>query len=196
MQRRTALFGLTLIAIAAASSGWTAFAQALAPASGGEIRFELQDTYGRTVGSADLHGRWTLVFFGYTSCPDICPTVLLEIAKALAQLGPFVERVQPIFVSVDPQRDTPKILREYVNDFDGRILALTGTPDQLNRAAKSFGVQFFKIPGSAPDNYTIAHSSIMTLLGPEGGLVTRMSTDVSADQIATTLKKLMPLDGF
>lgn len=195
MQHRAALFGLTLIAIGTACSERTVVTQAMAPATGADIGFELQDTQGRTVSSTNLRGRWALVFFGYASCPDICPTVLLAIAKVLAQLGPLAERVQPIFVSVDPQRDTPKILSEYVNDFDGRILALTGTPDQLDRAAKSFGVEFFKIPGSAPDNYTIAHSAVVTLLGPEGGLVMRMSTDVSADQIATTLIKLIRLDG-
>jgi protein SCO1/2 len=195
MDRRTALLGLAVIAIGAASGGRAA-AEALAPASGSEIRFELKDTQGRTVSGADLRGRWVLVFFGYTSCPDLCPTVLLEIAQALAQLGPMARRVQPIFVSVDPERDTPKILREYVNDFDERILPLTGTADQLDRAAKSFGIQFFRISGSGPDDYTIAHSALITLLGPEGGLVMRISTDVSAEQIASKLKKLIGVNGF
>ena len=104
--------------------------------------------------------------------------------------------MQPIFVSVDPERDTPKILRAYVNDFDERILPLTGTADQLDRAAKSFGIEFFRISGSAPDDYTIAHSALMTLLGPEGGLVMRISTDISAEQIASKLKKLIGVDGF
>ena len=196
MHRRTAVLGLALIAIGAVSSGRSAGTEAFAPAVGAEIRFELQDTKGGTVSSTDLRGRWVLVFFGYTSCPDLCPTVLLEIARTLAQLGPLAERVQPIFVSVDPQRDTPKVLREYVNDFDERILPLTGTPEQLDRAAKSFGVEFFKIPGSAPSDYTIAHSAIITLLGPEGGVVMRMSTDVSADQLASKLIKLIEVDGL
>src|SRR5262249_36253644 len=138
-----------------------------------------------------LRGRWLLVFFGYTSCPDLCPTVLLEIAQALPQLGPMATRVQPIFVSVDPERDTAKELQDYVNGFDPRILPLTGTEDQLARAAKSFGVAFYKVPGSGPDDYTIAHSAIMTLVGPEGGLVMRFSSDASAAQIAATLRKLV-----
>jgi protein SCO1 len=195
MYRRSALLGLAVIAIGAAS-GRRAAAEASAPAAGDEVKFELKDTQGRTVSSADLRGRWVLVFFGYTSCPDLCPTVLLEIAQALAQLGPMAGRVQPIFVSVDPERDTPKILRAYVNDFDERILPLTGTADQLDRAAKSFGIEFFRISGSAPDDYTIAHSALMTLLGPEGGLVMRISTDISAEQIASKLKKLIGVDGF
>jgi protein SCO1/2 len=136
------------------------------------------------------------VFFGYTSCPDLCPTVLLAIAQALGQLGPTAQWVQPIFISVDPQRDSPKALQDYVNNFNERILPLTGTADQLNRAVKAFGVEFFKIPGSAPDSYTIAHSAIVTLIGPEGGLVMRLSADASADQIASTLRKLIDVRGL
>lgn len=195
MNRRGALFGLALMAIGATSYGRAAGAERLAPAAGTEIQFELEDTQGRAVGSTDLRGRWVLVFFGYTSCPDLCPTVLLEIAQALAQLGPVAARVQPIFVSVDPQRDTSKKLREYVNDFDERIMPLTGTAEQLDRAAESFGVEFFKIAGSASDDYTIAHSAIITLLGPEGGLVMRISADVSADQMASKLRKLIEAEG-
>jgi len=196
MYRRTAVLGLALLGIGAVSGGRAAGTEAFAPAVGTEIRFALQDTQGGTVSSADLRGRWVLVFFGYTSCPDLCPTALLEIAQTLVQLGPLAARVQPIFVSIDPQRDTPKILEEYVSDFDKRILPLTGNPEQLDRAAKSFGVEFFKIPGSAPDAYTFAHSAIITLLGPEGGLAMRISTDVSADQMASKLKKLIEVDGF
>jgi protein SCO1/2 len=88
------------------------------------------------------------------------------------------------------------MLREYVNDFDERILPLTGTAEQLDRTAKSFGVEFFKVPGSAPDDYTIAHSAFMTLIGPEGGLVMRFSTNVSASQIAAKLRKLIDIGGF
>lgn len=195
MYRRTALFGLSLMAIGTVSGVPSAGTEATVPVAGAEIRFELQDTQGKTVSSADLRGRWVLAFFGYTSCPDICPTTLFDIAQALARLGPSAARVQPIFISVDPQRDTPKILREYVNDFDARILPLTGTADELDRAAKSFGVAFFKVPGSSPDDYTIAHSAIITLIGPEGGLVTRFSTNVSTDQIASKLRRLIDMDG-
>ena len=96
---------------------------------------------------------------------------MARVNEALAQLGPAAGRVQPIFVSVDPARDTAKELQDYVNDFDPRILPLRGTGDQLARAAKSFGVAFFKVPGSGPDDYTIAHSAILTLVGPEGAHV-------------------------
>lgn len=163
----------------------------MAPTAGAEVRFELQDTQGRTVRAANLRGRWVLVFFGYTSCPDICPTTLFEIAQALLRLGPLAARVQPVFVSVDPQRDTPKMLREYTSDFDARILPLTGTAEQLDRVAKAFGIEFFKVPGASADDYTIAHSAVITLMGPEGGLVTRFPADVSADEIVVKLRKLI-----
>src|SRR5260370_20848483 len=99
-------------------------AEEAAPAAGTEIRFELVDTNGNAVRSADLRGRWLLVFFGYTSCPDLCPTALNEIAGALAQLGRLAARVQPVFVSLDPERDRPQALREDVQGFDTPILAL------------------------------------------------------------------------
>jgi len=195
MCRRTALFGLSLLAIGAVSWVCPSRAEELAPAAGAEIRFELQDTLGRTVSGTDLRKRWVLAFFGYTSCPDICPTTLFDIAQALAQLGPLAARVRALFISVDPKRDTPKTLREYVSEFDEHILPLTGTAAQLDRAAKSFGVAFFKVPGSAPNDYTIAHSAFITLIGPEGGLVTRFSTNVSADQLASKLRKLIDMGG-
>jgi protein SCO1/2 len=100
-------------------------------------------TGGNRVRAADLRGRWLLIFFGYTYCPDLCPTALSEIAGALAKLGPLAAQVQVIFVSIDPQRDTPKALSEYVQHFDARILPLTGNAEQLARAAGSFGIVFY-----------------------------------------------------
>jgi protein SCO1/2 len=191
MLRRTAVLGLALIAGWALLQSQATAAKGAAPAVGAEIAFELQDISGRAVRSTDLRGRWLLVFFGYTSCPDICPTVLVEIAQALRQLDALAGRLQAVFVTVDPQRDKPQELRDYVNHFDERILPLTGTADQIARAAGAFGVTFFRVSGSAPDNYTIAHSAILTLVGPEGGLVKRFSTDASANQIASELRKLI-----
>jgi protein SCO1 len=189
MHRRAVLTGFAVTAAVLVSPALPA--EEGAPSAGSEISFELLDTEGKPVRGNDLRGRWLLVFFGYTSCPDLCPTVLLEIAQALPQLGPAAAHVQPVFVSVDPERDTAQKLQDYVNAFDPRIVPLTGTQDQLAGAAKSFGVAFFKVPGAGPDDYTIAHSAILTLVGPEGGLVTRFSSDASADQIAATLRKLV-----
>jgi cytochrome oxidase Cu insertion factor (SCO1/SenC/PrrC family) len=166
-------------------------ADAAAPAFGTEIEFELTDASGKRVRAVDLRGRWLLIFFGYTYCPDLCPTALNEIAGALAQLGPLAAQVQPVFVSIDPQRDTPQALREYVQSFDARILPLSGNAEQLARAAGSLGVVFYKVPGPTPDEYTFAHNAIVTLVGPEGGIVTRFSSDAVVDDLARTLRRLI-----
>jgi protein SCO1/2 len=164
---------------------------AAAPAFGTGIDFELTDSNGNRVRAVDLRGRWLLTFFGYTYCPDLCPTTLGEIAGALALLGPLAAQVQPVFVSIDPQRDTPEALREYVQNFDARILPLSGNAEQLARAAGSFGVVFYKVPGPTPDEYTFAHSAIVTLVGPEGGIVTRFSSDAMVDDLARALRRLI-----
>jgi protein SCO1/2 len=166
-------------------------ADAAAPAFGTVIDFELTDTGGNLVRAVDLRGRWLLIFFGYTYCPDLCPTALSEIAGALAQLGPLAAQVQPIFISIDPQRDTPEALREYVRNFDKRILPLSGNAEQLARAAGSVGVVFYKVPSPTPDEYTFAHNAIVTLIGPEGGIVTRFSSDAVADDLARALRRLI-----
>jgi protein SCO1 len=166
-------------------------ADAAAPVFGTVIDFELTDASGNRVRGVDLRGRWLLIFFGYTYCPDLCPTTLSEIAGALAQLGPLAARVQPVFVSIDPQRDTPKALSEYVQDFDARILPLSGNAEQLARAAGSFGSVFYKVPGPTPDEYTFAHNAIVTLVGPEGGIVTRFSSDAVVDDLARALRRLI-----
>jgi protein SCO1/2 len=171
-------------------------AEAAAPPFGTVIDFELTDADGHRVRAVDLRGRWLVVFFGYTYCPDLCPTTLSEIAGAVAQLGPLAAQVQPIFVSIDPQRDTPKALREFVRNFDARILPLSGNTEQLARAAGSFGVAFFKVPGPTPDEYTFAHNAIVTLVGPEGGIVTRVSTDAAVDDLARVLRRLIDPAGY
>src|SRR6516162_5188646 len=165
-------------------------ADAAAPAFGTVIDFELTDAGGNRVRAVDLRGRWLLIFFGYTSCPDLCPTTLSEITAALAQLGPLAARVQPVFVSIDPQRDTPQALHEYVQNFDARILPLSGNAEQLARAAGSIGVVFYKVPGPTPDEYTFAHN-VVTLVGPEGGIVTRFSSDAMVDDLARALRRLI-----
>jgi protein SCO1/2 len=166
-------------------------ADAAAPGFGTRIEFELTDAGGNRVRAVDLRGRWLLIFFGYTYCPDLCPTALGEIAGALAQLGPLAAQVQPVFVSIDPQRDTPEALREYVQNFDARILPLSGNAEQLAQAAGSVGVVFYKVPGPTPDEYTFAHNAIVTLVGPEGGIVTRFSSDAVVDDLARALRRLI-----
>lgn len=160
---------------------------------GSKVVIDLPDERGKLIRTEDFSGKWLLVFFGYTSCPDICPTTLFEVAETLKQLGNFAGKIQPIFISIDPERDQPQQLREYVSSFDSRILPLAGSPDRIARSAHSFGVSYFKVPGLRAGDYTIAHSTFMSIVGPEGGLVARLSTDRTSDQIASQLRKLMDI---
>ena len=188
---------LTLAAAGALGAAWVSLVEAPAPkvatsgtaAIGGP--FTLVSTNDGNVTDQTYRGKWLLIFFGYTFCPDLCPTTLSEIAGALAQLGPLAAHVQPVFVSIDPHRDTPKALREYVENFDARILPLSGNVEQLARAAASVGVVFYKVPGPTPDEYTFAHNAVVTLVGPEGGIVTRFSSDVVVDDLARALRRLI-----
>ena len=200
MHRRPVLAGLVAVATGAVlpARGHEAVtsrdreaATATAPAFGTVIEFELRDMKGKGVRAADLRGQWLLVFFGYTRCPDVCPTTLSAIAGALSRLGALAARVRPVFVSIDPEHDTPRLLPEYVQSFDQRILPLTGTALQLTKAADACGIVFYKVPGPTPDDYTFAHNAILTLVGPEGGLVARFSSDTSADDLAGALRRLI-----
>ena len=103
--------------------------------------------------------------------------------------------MQPVFVSIDPERDTPAALREYVENFDARIVPLTGSPAQLTRAANACGVVFYKVPGPAPDDYTFAHNAVLTLVGPEGGIVSRFASDAAAADLVPTLRRLVEATG-
>jgi protein SCO1/2 len=195
LPRRTRRRSLVLVALGLALASWRPAhaAGSLTGATRPDLLapFELIDTQGRPVSDRDLRGRWLLVFFGYTFCPDICPTVLREIAEALDQLGPLAGRIQPIFISIDPKRDTPARLAYYLRSLDGRILGLTGTAEQVSRAADAYGVTYYNVPGSSAGDYTTAHNVLVTVIGPEGGIVTRFSSDDSVEHIAAVLRKLV-----
>jgi protein SCO1/2 len=182
-------------------SGWLLLALMLAPLSvvTGALSaqsaldrpFALLGTSGHIVTDKDLRGGWLLVFFGYTNCPDICPTTLNSVVTVLDRLGPNAARLRPVFITVDPARDTSEALRAYVTAFDPRIIALTGDDDQIGRAAATFGARFFKEPGTQPGEFTMAHSAMVYVIGPEGGLVTQFANANDPDTIATTLATLM-----
>lgn len=166
---------LVLLAAASAYAGW----RMLAPASPPTARqmgqalvrseFELVDHHGDSVTAKDFAGRWQLVFFGYTYCPDVCPTTLATIAEALDALGDDVDRVAPLFITVDPARDTPDVLAEYMAAFHPGLVGLTGTPAQVEAAAKSFRVYHARAEeADAPDGYLMAHSGYIYLMTPDG----------------------------
>ncbi len=152
--------------------------------------FQLVDQNGKTVTDADLKGKWSLVYFGYTHCPDACPTALNDISIALADLGPKRDAVRPVFITVDPERDTPKSLKAYVTSFDAPILALTGSPEQVAKAAKGYRVYYAKHPEAGGD-YSMDHSSVIYVMDPGGRFTASFTHESAPEQIAERLKKLI-----
>lgn len=160
-------------------------------------RYLLMDVQGRAVTQEDFRGRFQLVTFGFVSCPDVCPTTLLEFKHVLDFLGSDARRLQPIFITVDPERDTANVLREYAAAFDTRILALTGSPELVRRAADSFRVQYEQVrePGAAADNYTMNHTAGMVLLDGQGRFVVRFAYGMSASAIAQRIRSELNAGG-
>lgn len=156
-------------------------------------RYLLQDPNGRSVTSEDFRGRFQLISFGYTYCPDICPTTLVEMAEILKQLGDSAVHVQPIFISVDPERDTGKILKTYTEFFDPRILGLTASPALVRRAADNFKIRYAKVrePGTAPDRYAVDHSAGMILLGPDGAFIKKFAFAMPVTNITEQIRNFI-----
>lgn len=135
--------------------------------------FQLTDQNGRRVNSDQLAGKYRIVYFGYTFCPDVCPVDLQLITAALRQFeasdAARAARVQPIFITTDPARDTPAVLRDFTEDFHPRLIALTGSPHEIGRVARAYGVYFEARPREAgADGYLVDHNRIAVLYGPEG----------------------------
>ena len=160
----------------------------LASAIGGPFRLVDQD--GKTVTDADLKGKWSLVYFGYTHCPDACPTALNDIAVALDELGAKRAEVRPVFITVDPERDTPAVLNSYVTAFDAPILALTGTAEEVAQAAKGYRVYYAKHP-EADGDYSMDHSSVIYVMDPQGRFTASFTHESTPEEIAERLKKLL-----
>jgi len=160
-------------------------------------RYLLMAPNGRSVTSEDFRGRLQLISFGFTSCPDVCPTTLLEMAHVLAALGDKARHLQPIFITVDPQRDTAQVMGAYTAAFDARILGLTGPAALVQRAAANFKVQFEKIqePGAGPDVYTMDHSAGMFLLGPDGNLVAKFGYGATVAEITERIQYWLTVAG-
>jgi protein SCO1 len=152
--------------------------------------FELTDHLGMVKRDEDFAGKWLLVFFGFTNCPDVCPTTLSEVAAVMEGLGDGTERVQPLFVSIDPERDTPAALADFVPLFDAGIIGLTGTPDQIAATAKGFFVYYEKIEeAAAPGGYAMSHSSQLFLFDPQAQFVKTYRYGTSAEEILADLRE-------
>ncbi len=187
------LFALILsLLIAGCSPGEADEAPPLAGASIGGP-FTLTNQNGERVSDADFAGRYRLVYFGFTYCPDVCPVDLQLIGQGLRQLeasDPEVAaRVQPIFISVDPERDTPAVLKEYVAAFHPRLIGLTGTPEEIAAVAKSHGVYYMKEQAEGASDYLVNHSRIAMLFGPQGEPIAIIPHDQGAAAIAEELKR-------
>ncbi|OWQ87750.1 SCO family protein [Roseateles aquatilis] len=130
--------------------------------------FSLPDQYGRTRSLDDFKGKVVVVFFGFTQCPDVCPTTLAELAQVKKALGPDGDKVQGVFITVDPERDKPELLKAYLESFDPGFVALRGSPEQLKEVAKEFKVYYAKVPGKTPDSYTMDHTAASFLFDPQG----------------------------
>jgi protein SCO1/2 len=153
-------------------------------------KFSLIDDNGKPFTEADLKGKWHLVFFGYTHCPDVCPTALNDLSLALDKLGAKKSKVGIVFVSVDPDRDTPAVLKSYVESFDGPIVGLTGTPAAVAQIAQDYKVYYAKHP-RADGGYDMDHSSLIYVMDPEGRFTATFTPDDSEDTIVSRMAKLI-----
>lgn len=161
-----------------------------APPIGGP--FMLTATDGSTVTDETYRGKILLIYFGYTTCPDACPTTLNNIAGALAELGALADRIQPIFITIDPKRDTRDVLANYVTAFDPRIIGLTGTADQIAGAAKAYGVYYAPYKtADAPDGYLMDHTSVVFVMNEQHRFVASFTQETPAAQMADRLRKLI-----
>lgn len=198
MPRRTILiFAAAVLLIALGIAGFALVSQrAHQPLSSGVALvggpFSLVDQDGKRVTEKDFLGKYMLVFFGYTFCPDVCPTELQVMTAALDQMGPEAEKIQPVFISIDPERDTPQVLKAYVGNFGPRLIGLTGTPEEVAAVAKAYRVYYAKAGNaSSATDYLMDHSSIIYLMGPDGRFVTHMPYTTDAAKLAQELKETL-----
>jgi len=152
--------------------------------------FTLTDHNGKSVTEKTFAGRWMLIYFGYTYCPDVCPTALGVVSVALDGLSPAERgKLVPLFITVDPDRDRPEVMKDYVTAFAPDMIGLIGTAEQTNAAKKAFKVYAEKAKGGDQENYTVDHSSILYLMGPDGKFVQHFPHGTTAQDLLAGLKK-------
>ena len=184
-----ALFGALGLAAAGCSPGGASEP----PLKGSSIngRFSLIDQDGRPADDSRFDGKYRIVYFGFTHCPDVCPTDLVQIGQGLKRFEKAdparAARVQPIFISVDPERDSPAVLKQFVSAFHPRLIGLTGNEQQLAEARKNFAVYSAKEPSGG--TYTVNHSRITFLIGPRGEPITMLPADKGAEAVAAELDR-------
>ena len=154
--------------------------------------FTLVDQTGKTVTDQDFRGRYMLVFFGFTHCPDICPAELQVMSAALDELGPKADEVVPVFITLDPERDTQAAMGAYVKNFGSRFVGLTGSPEQIAAAAKAYRVAYSKFQeDKASSDYSIDHSALVYLMGKDGQYITHFAYGTPASKMTETLRRYL-----
>jgi cytochrome oxidase Cu insertion factor (SCO1/SenC/PrrC family) len=154
--------------------------------------FTLEDGDGKQVAARDFRGKYMLIYFGYTFCPDVCPTTLTEMGNAVDRLGPKADSLQPIFITVDPKRDTPAVVKQYAAAFSPRLIGLTGSPEQIAQVAKEYRVYYAEHrTGPGPGDYAMDHSSILYLMGPDGAFIAPIRADETGAEMAADIAKFM-----
>ena len=155
--------------------------------------FTLTDQNGKRVSDKDFEGKYRLIYFGFSFCPDVCPVDLQNISRAMRQLEQekpdVAANLQPIFISVDPQRDTPDVLKPYVSAFHPRLIGLTGSPAEIANVAKGYGAYYSKPEQGQPKDYLVDHSRIALLFGPKGEPIAIVPHDKGVEAIASELKR-------
>ena len=200
MPRRFRILILTALSLAAAATAGLWALMILAPvpqitrsgtaAIGGP--FTLLDTSGTTVTDRSYSGKWLLIFFGYTFCPDACPTALSNISVALDKLGSDAGKLQAVFITVDPQRDTREVMADYLKSFDSRIVGLTGSPDQIEHVVKEYRVYAAREKSETTGgDYLVSHSAYIYLMNPQGQFVNVIAGNELGEEIAARLRKEM-----
>lgn len=188
--RGYALVGVLLALLLFAAGGFLWFSGHQAAAVGGP--FTLVNGQGQTVTNRTFRGKYMLVYFGYTHCPDVCPTTLSDIAGALQKLGPKAARVVPVFITVDPARDTPAVVGHYAALFSPRIIGLSGSAAQVARVADEYHVYYAKhVTGPGPDDYSMDHSSVLYLMDPNGRFVAPIAAEGSVHSLTDSLARLV-----
>jgi protein SCO1 len=192
---RTSIAALCLVALAACDGAAPKFRSTDISGVDYGKSLELTDHHGKLRRLEDFRGKAVVVFFGFTHCPDVCPTTLADMAIAMKQLGPDADRVQVLMVTVDPERDTQDALAKYVPAFDARFLGLRGDLDATRRTAKEFKVYFEKRAGKTPDGYSIDHSAQSYVIDTQGRLRLFVRHDRITEDLAPDLRTLLKAAG-
>lgn len=153
--------------------------------------FSLLNQDGKRVTEKDFHGKFMLVYFGYTYCPDVCPAELQVMSAALDSLGEKADRVTPVFVTVDPERDTVEQMKAYVSNFHPSLVGLTGTKEEIRAAAKAYRVYYARAKSESTTDYLMDHASIVYLMGPDGAYLAHFPYGTNAEKMATGIAKFL-----